>query len=69
MDIWREEFETDDIAIAGRCCFPFQQLERGSSAPVSYLNTQAVDTVREALTQDTGYKSSARSNELVYEYP
>jgi len=59
MEMLREEHETDYIAITGRCCFPFQQLERGSSAPVSHLNTQAVDTVREALTQDTGYKSSA----------
>ena len=36
MDKWREEFETDGIAISGRCCFPFQQLERGSFA--SYLD-------------------------------
>jgi len=69
MNTWREDSETDDIAITGRCCFPFQQLERGSSAPVSHLYTQNVDGNREVLTQDTVSKSSARTDELVYEYP
>jgi hypothetical protein len=59
MNTWREEFETDGIAITGRCCFPFQQLERGSSAPVSHPYTQNVDVNREVLTQDTVSKSSA----------
>lgn len=59
MDEWREEFETDGIAISGRCCFPFQQLERGSSAPVSQLLTRNVDEEREVLTQDIVSKSIA----------
>lgn len=59
MNTLREEFETDDIAIVGRCCFPFQQLERGSSAPVSRLYTQNVNEKQKMLTQDTVSKSSA----------
>ena len=31
-----KSLETDDIASTGRCRFPFQQLERGSSSPVSH---------------------------------
>jgi hypothetical protein len=54
-----KKFETDDIAIAGRCCFPFQQLERGSSAPVSQLYTQDLDGKWRVLTMDTVSKSSA----------
>jgi hypothetical protein len=38
MDTLRKEVETDDTAILGRCCFPLEQLERGSSAPVSHAN-------------------------------